>query len=207
MPDIALGEATKELHRIGEITADMLNLSREAVIQGNPDATRRVMEMEYEMVNPLCIQLEGFLSDLMKEDLDLQQRRRCMHLIEMTTDVERISDFTEDLVHLVPGERIRDLVLSKKEIDELDQFFNEAHKTFTTALVAVRDNSREVALVVSQMEEKMDRQYTKARKKFAKRVETGKVAPESEDFYLEILRNLERISDHADSLGISVMRD
>jgi len=206
MPDIALAEATKELHRIGEITADMLNLSREAVIQGNTDATDRILELEYEQVNPLCARLESFLSELMTEDLSEQQRRRCMHLIEMTTDVERVSDFAEDLVHLVPNTKKKDEVLSKKEVDELDRFFKDTYQTYTTALAAVRDNSYEAALVVSQMEEKMDRRYTKARKKYAKRVDAGKVTPDSESFYLEVLRNLERIRDHADGLGISVQR-
>ncbi len=207
MPDIALAEATKELHRIGATTADMLDLSREAVIQGNSKASSHILELEYELVNPLCARLEGFLSELMKEDLSQQQRRRCMHLIEMTTDVERVGDFTEDLVLLVANDHKQDRKLSKKEMGELDQFFKDAHKTYTTALIAVRDNSRETALVVSNMEEKMDRQYVKARKKYAKRVDAGKIPPDVDKFYLEILRNLERISDHADSLGINVIRD
>jgi phosphate:Na+ symporter len=206
MPDIALAEATKELHRIGEIAADMLNLSREAVIQGNLNAADRILELEYGQVNPLCARLEGFLSELMREDLSQKQSRRCMHLIEMTTDVERVSDFTEDLVLMVKDNHKQDRMLSEIEIGELDQFFKDAHKTYTTALVAVRDNNREIAMVVSNMEEKMDRQYTKARKKYIKRIGGGKIAPDSDNFYLEVLRNLERICDHADSLGISVMR-
>ena len=207
MPGIALAEATKELHRIGETTADMLNLSREAVIQGNSNASDRILKLEYELVNPLCARLEGFLSELMKEDLSQQQRRRCMHLIEMTTDVERVGDFTEDLVLLATNNHKQDHKLSEKEIGELDQFFKDAHKTYTTALVAVRDNSRETAMVVSSMEEKMDRQYVKARKKYVKRVDAGKVHPESENFYLEVLRNLERICDHADGISITVLRN
>lgn len=143
----------------------------------------------------------------MKEELSQQQRRRCMHLIEMTNDVERVSDFTEDLVLLATNNHKQDNKLSKKEIGELDQFFKDVHKTYSTALVAVRDNSREIALVVSNMEEKMDRQYVKARKKYAKRVDVGKITPDADNFYVEILRNLERISDHAASLGISMMRD
>jgi hypothetical protein len=37
-------------------------------------------------------------------------------------------------------------------------------------------------------------------------LETGICQPEADVLFTEALRNLERISDHADNLGISVMR-
>ena len=37
-------------------------------------------------------------------------------------------------------------------------------------------------------------------------IKAGKITTEADTMFNEILRNLERISDHADSLGISVMR-
>jgi Na+/phosphate symporter len=38
------------------------------------------------------------------------------------------------------------------------------------------------------------------------RLEAGICSPEANVIFTEILRNLERISDHADNLGVSVMR-
>ena len=47
---------------------------------------------------------------------------------------------------------------------------------------------------------------SQARQKQIKRLEAGICQPEADVLFTEALRNLERISDHADNLGISVMR-
>ena len=52
----------------------------------------------------------------------------------------------------------------------------------------------------------MDRMYWKARKRLSKRLKAGKIEPEEDAIYFELLRNLERIGDHADNLGVSVMQ-
>jgi phosphate uptake regulator len=63
-----------------------------------------------------------------------------------------------------------------------------------------------MAQLACRMEDEMDRMYWKTRKKLSKRSKEGKIEPGADTIYIEILRNLERISDHADGLGISVMR-
>jgi phosphate:Na+ symporter len=205
-PDIALVEANKELVRIGEITAEMITLSRQTLLENDQSAGQRVLELENEMINPLCATLEGFISELMQENLTQEQVRQCLHLKEMITDVERVSDLTDDLVQVAQGGVTPSEKLAAKEMAELDRLFHQTHRTYRLALQAVRDGDRSTAQVVSQMEEKMDRRYWKARKKVSKRLNAGKIDSEADTIYVELLRNLERISDHADGLSISVMR-
>jgi phosphate:Na+ symporter len=44
------------------------------------------------------------------------------------------------------------------------------------------------------------------RQRHIERLEAGICNPEANVIFTEILRDLERISDHADNLGVSVMR-
>lgn len=206
-PNVALAEATHELYRAGKTTAEMIVLSRQAIIEGDSDATQQVRELESQTVNPLCGILEGFLNELMGEDLSEDQERHCYHLMEMTTDVERVSDLADDLVQIAQRKTKPNALLDPQMIKEIDKLFHQAHRTYTLALHAVRDNDRDVAQLACSMEDEMDRKYWKARKKHDKRVKSGEVSPETDQIYNDILRNLDRISDHADSLGISVMRD
>jgi phosphate:Na+ symporter len=163
--------------------------------------------MESQTVNPLCGILGGFLNELMGEELSEDQERHCYHLIEMTSDVERVSDLADDLAQIAQGKITPTAVLDPQMIKEIDKLFHQAHRTYTLALHAVRDKDRDVAQLACRMEDEMDRKYWKARKKHDKRVKEGKVSPETDQIYNDILRNLDRISDHADSLGISLMRD
>jgi phosphate:Na+ symporter len=125
----------------------------------------------------------------------------------MTTDVERVSDLADDLAQIAQGKNTPSAFLNPQMIKEIDKLFHQAHRTYTLALHGVRDKDRDVAQMTCRMEDEMDRKYWKARKKHDKSVKQGKVSPETDQIYNDILRNLDRISDHADSLGISVMRD
>jgi len=205
-PAIALNEATQELYQAGKTTAEMLILSRQAIRESDTDAAQRVRKLESQTVNPLCGILEGFLNELMGEDLSEEQERHCYHLIEMTTDVERVSDLVDDLAQIAQGKTAPSTLLTPRMVKDVDNLFHQAHRTYTLALHAVRDSDRDVAQLACSMEDEMDRKYWRARKRHAKRVKSGTVAPEADQAYNDILRSLDRISDHADSLGISVMR-
>jgi phosphate:Na+ symporter len=49
--------------------------------------------------------------------------------------------------------------------------------------------------------------YLEARQGHIQRLEEGVCQPEADVVFVEWLRNLERISDHADNLGVSVSRN
>jgi phosphate:Na+ symporter len=49
--------------------------------------------------------------------------------------------------------------------------------------------------------------YWHTRQLHIERIEKGVCHPKAEVIFTETLRNLERISDHADNLGVSVVRN
>lgn len=205
-PDIALAEATKELHRIGEVTAEMIVLSRRAVVENDIAAVQRVLELEDELIDPLCATLDAFLNELLQEEVSEEQKWYSFRLKRRISDVERVADLAVDLAQAAQREAPPSEVLGKKALEELGQLFKKTHRTYVIALQAVRDGDRDMAQLASRQDDKMDRMYWKARKRLSKRLKAGKIEPEADAVYFELLRNLERISDHADNLGVSVMR-
>jgi phosphate:Na+ symporter len=206
-PDIALGAAIQELFRVGETTLEMIELSRRALLEEDAEAAQRVIEMEYELVNPLCARLESFLNELMRGDLTERQERRAVHVKELVSDIERVSDLTEDMVQIAMREGDLREVLGAGPIAELNGLFQQTHRVYTLALRAVRDQDREMAQLACSLENEMDRMYWQARENEDKRLGEGKISPRAAPIYMELLRGLERISDHADSIGFSVIRD
>lgn len=205
-PHIALAEATKELHRIGEVTAEMIVLSRRAVIENDMDAVQRVLELEDELIDPLCATLDTYLNELLQEDVSEEQKWYSFRLKRRISDVERVADLSVDLAQAADREVPPSEVLGKKATEELDGLFKKTHRTYVIALQAVRDGDRDMAQLASRQDDKMDRMYWKARRRLSKRLKAGKIEPEADAIYFELLRNLERISDHADNLGVSVLR-
>jgi len=58
---------------------------------------------------------------------------------------------------------------------------------------------------VCEIESEFDRMYLVARQNHIHRLETGSCNPKADVIYTETLRLLERISDHADNIGESVI--
>jgi len=206
MPAIALQEAFKELSRLGEVTAQMVEKSRGALIDSDLDAAEWILEQEAEFVDPVCEILEDFLNTLMQGNLGVHQQRRCFQLKSLITDIERIGDLTENLAQAAQKRVTHSVGFSSQAQDELTQLCVHAHRTYTFALQALQSNDRALARRACRLEDEFDRLYLEARQGHIDRLNAGVCQPEADVLFVESARNLERISDHADNLGISVMR-
>jgi phosphate:Na+ symporter len=206
IPAIALTESRKELIRLGEMTAQMIEYSRIALIDSDMDAARWVLEQEDEFVDPVTKILENFVNGLMRENLSTNQQRQCFQLKNLLIDVERVGDLTEDLAEAAQRKVNSKTEFSPAATQNLDRLCRHAHNTYSLALRALRTRDRALAQRACRMEDEFDHLYTDACQAHIERLETGVCHPEADVIFTETLRNLERISDHADNLGISTMR-
>jgi phosphate:Na+ symporter len=207
MPSVALTEAHRELIRMGKVTSQMIEYSRKALIEDDMDAVLWVLEQEDEFVDPVTDALETFVNGLMRENLSESQHKRCFQLKNLITDVERVGDLTEDLSEAAQKKIANNTKFSPAAIDDLDRLCRHAFDTYSLALLAFQTSDRSLAQRACRMEDQFDRLYIEARQGHVKRLEANICHPEADVIFTETLRNLERISDHADNLGISTMRN
>jgi phosphate:Na+ symporter len=207
LPPVALTEGLKELIRIGKVTAEMVERSRLALVHKDMEAASWVLEQESEFVDPVCAILENFVNTLMQSNLSVKQQQRCFQLRNLLTDIERVGDMTEDLAQAAQKKVSHGVVFSPQAVEELDRLFQHAHHTYTCAVKALQDDDKLTARRACRLENEFDQLYLEARQGHIDRLDTGVCQPEANVIFIEALRNLERISDHADNLGISVMRN
>ncbi|HEY44769.1 MAG TPA: Na/Pi cotransporter family protein [Anaerolineae bacterium] len=207
IPVVALTEARRELIRMAEVTLQMIEHSRKALIENDGEAALWVLEKEDEFVDPVTDALETFVNGLMRENLSASQHKRCFQLKNLITDVERVGDLTEDLAEAAQNKADNNTVFSSAAMQDLDQLCRHAFDTYSLALQAFQTTDRSLAQRACRMEDEFDRLYLKARQGHVKRLESNICQPEADVIFTETLRNLERISDHADNLGISTIRN
>jgi phosphate:Na+ symporter len=206
IPSVALTEALKELTRLGETTAQMIDYSRMALIDRDMEAAQWVLDQEDEFVDPVTDILENFVNGLMREHLSTGQQKNCFQLKNLLTDIERVGDLTEDLAAAAQRRVNANTEFSSAATQDLDRLCRHAYDTYYLALQALRTGDRTLAQRACRMEDEFDHLYIEARQGHIKRLETGICHPEADIIFTETIRNLERISDHADNLGISTMR-
>jgi phosphate:Na+ symporter len=207
MPSVAITEARRELIRMGEMTSQMIEYSRKALIDDDMAAAMWVLEKEDGFVDPVTDALETFVNGLIRESLNESQHKRCFQLKNLITDVERVGDLTEDLAEAAQKKVDNKTEFSPVATQELDRLFRHAINTYSFALRALQTTDRSLAQRVGRMEDEFDRLYIEARQGHVKRLEANVCHPEADVIFIESIRNLERISDHADNIGISTLRN
>jgi len=207
VPSVAINQARRELYRLGGITAEMLELCCQALIDKDMETAERVLVMEDKVVDAVTDELETFVNTLMRSDLSHEQQRRSFQIKNLLVDVERVGDMAEDIAQFAQDRTLNDTPFSDEAIKEFDRLWHYAHHTYTMALQAFHEKDRELAERVCEVESEFDSMYLKARQDHICRLETGLCHPQADIIFTESLRLLERISDHADNLGVSVMRN
>ena len=206
VPAVALTEAARELTRIGDITAQMVYDSCSALTNQDTSHIKSVLIQEEELVDPVSKELGDFINDLMRADLSLAQQKRCFQLKSLLIDIERVGDMAEDIAEYALERIENKVVFSSPAIEELQDLWNHAHQTYSLAIQAFAEGNTDKARQVCRMESEFDRLYWQTRQSHIRRLEEGVCQPEADVIFTETLRNLERISDHADNLGVSVAR-
>ncbi len=207
VPAVAINEAARELVRLGHVTAEMVENSCEALIDKNMALAQRVMVQEDQFVDPVYKEVIDFVNKLINADLSIIQQKRCFQLKNLLTDIERVADLAEDIAQSAVERIDNEVLFSTQAIDDLQILAGHVHQTYLLALQAFQDSDSELAHQVCQQESEFDQLYWKVRQEHIERLAAGVCQPEADVIFTETLRSLERISDHADNFGVSVVRN
>lgn len=206
VPAVALTEAARELVHLGEVTAEMVEKSCEALIYMDREIAEQVMAQEDQIVDPINKELGQFVNTLLQQELSQTQWKRAIQLHNLLADIERVGDLAEDIAQFAI-ERINNHVpFTEQGVRELDEVWRSAVTNYRLSLQALQEGNAEMGQRVRDMEIKFDHLYWEARQAHIERLKIGSCNPEADVIYTETLRCLERISDHADNLGTSVSR-
>lgn len=80
VPAVALNEATRELVRLGGVTAEMVESSCTSLINKDFAMAQRVLVLEDEFVDPLTNSIDLFVNKLFQEELSPNQQKRCLQI-------------------------------------------------------------------------------------------------------------------------------
>ena len=100
-----------------------------------------------------------------------------------------------------------DISFSEEAVKELGDMFDLVEKTYSTAIKSLKTKNKDLAKVAEKLEDDVDDLERKLKETHVERVRHGVCKPEADSIFIETLRNLERISDHADNIAYDVIMD
>ncbi len=205
-PAVAVGQAGKEIARMGALAAETLSDAMEGFFRNDSRLIKKAYEKE-EVVNELERDLTDFLAELARRALTDEQAARVTQFLNTINDVERVGDHAENVAELAEYKIEHDLPFSPMAIGELRYMFGEVHSAFVRALEALERGDTRLAREVVRQEDVIDRIEKELRANHIRRLNEGTCFPASGIIFLDIISNLERVGDHAAQMADSVLEE
>ena len=93
----------------------------------------------------------------------------------------------------------------RKTISDLERMFHLAEQMYTIALESLKTRDKSLAKQAEKIEEQIDAMERELRDGHIARMEAGICSPQADTVFVETIRNLERIGDHADNIALDVV--
>lgn len=203
-PSIALANTVKETLRMGEKAKESLNLAMSAILEDiteNIDACRK----QEKQINILQKTILDYLLKLSKAPLNEDSREVVDVLFNTVNDIERIGDHAENISELAETAKNCGAEFSKEGKDELNEMYNKVISAYTYALEAMKTSDIDLACKVIKMEEQVDVMERSCRISHMRRLNESSCSIDSGVIYLDMIMNLERVSDHAVNIAQQVI--
>ena len=154
-PSVALGQATHELLRMGQLALAMLDDVFNAFRTGNVDDLKYAAQKE-EVINSLDTEVVSYLVKVAQKSLSLEQSLRHRALLNVSNDIERIGDHADNIIELVQYKLDQDLAFSDEAKHELEEMYRRVRHALEMALSALRDDDVALAGQIMLVEDEVD---------------------------------------------------
>lgn len=205
-PSFAVENAVKEVARMGNIVIG--NLNRIIKESGKPEPSKKQIDKVFQnekVINHLDTMITEYLVKISKLSISEKQMEVVNYLFDTITDIERAGDHVENIAEGMLNLKqtgVRMVVSAKKELKEMTECVKDA---LNESIQAVGNGDVDMAREAIQKEQKVDKLEKQIRKNHIERLKRGYCVPEEGVFFLDIVSNLERISDHADNIAKYVL--
>lgn len=199
-PAFAVDTAALEVVHMGQITLENLIRAIDSLVTGNTEEVEKVYKTE-KMIDNMEKRLTEYLIKVDNLSLTERQKRVVNNLFYSINDIERVGDHAENLVESTEYMNAHDICFSDTAVTDLQEICRCAVSSFQCAIEARSTGNMDSVRKVSQYEDEVDNLEEELREKHIERLSAGKCKASTGVVFLDIISNLERISDHAYNLA------
>lgn len=203
-PSIAVGQASKEVLRMGKIVRDNLRMAIESFYLKDEKLTQKVFEEE-KIINEIEKEITKYLIQLSNAPLTNEQHATVTTLFHAINDMERVGDHADNIAELSQNRIDNNLWFTDTALEELHTMFEKVENIFTKSLLAFKTADSKIAEEVISLEAEVDIMEKQYRTSHIDRLNTQSCEPSSGIIFLDLISNLERISDHSSNIAMYIL--
>lgn len=203
-PGIALQSTVKEVARMAKIVEESLEVAKEVLFTLKEEDIQFLKEEE-DTVDKLSAGITNYAIKLSSLQISEKEHQDVAHLLQMISDIERISDYCENISEFAETLYEKKVSFSEVGTAQLKEMLDVCADSYKYAYEAFTERSREKALKVIEKETQADDLEITLRSKHIKRLANNQCNTEAGVVFLDALVCLERISDHARNIAEEVL--
>ena len=199
-PSFAVEHAAKEVVRMGELSCQHAKLVFDAVRTGNQKRVDKAYQIE-ETMNKYESRMTEYLAKISTTSLTDHQRQVVGNLVYTVSDIERMSDHCDNIAEMAERMIQERLTFSMEAMEGLEEIEGLALDSMKASILARQTEKIAYVQQTIQLEDEVDDLEEELREKHIERLSRNQCSAARGVIYLDILSNIERISDHANNIA------
>ncbi|MGN1305833.1 MAG: Na/Pi cotransporter family protein [Oscillospiraceae bacterium] len=204
-PSLAIQQASNTALAMGNLAFYNFENMRGLFTNDYDEKLIAYLKENEENIDRMEDRLNAYLVKITECELTDFENRRVTELLHLSSEFERIGDYTMNLIEDAEKLHENEVVFSPEAIRELDIISRACEEIIGMAIRCVELNDASLAAKVEPLEETIDYLNETLKSRHIERLKEGKCVVESGVNFLDLLINLERISDHCSNIAVYVI--
>lgn len=195
-PSFAIEATLNEINEMGILAYENTRLSINAAMYGDYEDIHKVYENE-KKINKYEKSIASYLVKINNLSLNDLQHKTVKNLLYTINDLERVGDHAKNIAEFAETMKNDSLKFSDKVISELGRMNEKVLQSLNASLEARKSGNTDLIKDVLKYEDEVDLIEQDIRERYISRLLDEECNIESGVLFMDIIGNLERVSDHA----------
>ena len=205
-PAVAVAGAKLETIRLSRIARENLAMAMETLANHDSEKIAAVKQKE-GVINKVCDDVSQYLVELVMHHLNDKDNETVTSLLNTISDIERIGDHAENIAELAEEMTNEGISFSEMAMSELHEMSKATMGSYDNAIKAMELDDVSYAVKTAFLEQQVDKMEKDLRAGHIDRLSNAESSVSAGIQFLDLLSNLERVSDHAMNIAQVVLND
>ncbi len=204
-PAIALRQAMSEVVKMAETALSGFDMAMDVVEHDRLELTDKVKNIEND-IDKMESGISQYVTKIVAQHLNNSEKHTATTILHVVTDLERVGDHVLNICYCV-----RDMhgseegaTLSRGALNELGTMASAVRESLTLAVDGLKYSDLGRAMRIQPCEAVVDEIRDVLKDRHVERLVNNSCSVRAGIAFLDIINNLERISDHCSNVGISI---
>ena len=199
-PAIAIAAAKSEVVNMARITEENIHHATDILLEEKTEEIPEIFKQE-KVIDNMQKLLTEYLIHIGNLSLNEMQKLEVNNMFNTITDIERAGDHAENIAEQAQFAEEHAISFSEIGQDDIRKISKTVIESFHASIEAFEKNDLDMVVKTAHLEDQVDEMEEDMRETHIERLNSGACAPQAGVVFLDVISDLERISDHADNIA------